>query len=110
MTLQRDCKILIIGLGLMGGSYAQALTDSGYEVGAIDRRQESIDYALEHGLIRHGSTTVESGYVGGFDLVIFALYPRVLIDWINKYQTLLKSGALLTDVTGVQCEDVSRIQ
>ena len=46
MTLQRDCKILIIGLGLMGGSYAQALTDSGYEVGAIDRRQESIDYAL----------------------------------------------------------------
>ena len=110
MTLQRDCKILIIGLGLMGGSYAQALTDSGYEVGAIDRRQESIDYALEHGLIRHGSTTVESGYVGGFDLVIFALYPRVLIDWITQYQTLLKSGALLTDVTGVKCEVVYRIQ
>lgn len=110
MTLQRDCKILIIGLGLMGGSYAQALTDSGYEVGAIDRRQESIDYALEHGLIRHGSTTVESGYIGGFDLVIFALYPRVLIDWITQYQTLLKSGALLTDVTGVKCEVVYRIQ
>ena len=54
MGLNKNTRILIVGLGLMGGSYAQALTDRGFEVGALARREASINYALEHGLIRHG--------------------------------------------------------
>ena len=34
--INKDFKILIVGLGLLGGSYAQGLTDVGFEVGAID--------------------------------------------------------------------------
>ena len=49
--LTKDKKILIVGLGLMGGSYAQALKREGVEVGAVTRSQESLDYALEQGIL-----------------------------------------------------------
>ena len=39
MKLNKDMKILIVGLGLIGGSYAEALSKKGYEVGAIDQKQ-----------------------------------------------------------------------
>lgn len=110
MKLDTSKKILIVGLGLIGGSYAQALTDLGYEVGALARRPETVDYAKFHGLIRHGETEVREAYVGQFDLVVFALYPHVLLDWLGKYQQYLKPGALLTDVTGVKGRVVYAVQ
>lgn len=110
MKVINDVKFLIVGLGLIGGSYAQALTDLGYEVGAITRSQSSIDYAVENGLIAHGTTEVTEDYVSKFDVVVFALYPKVFIDWIDKYQSYFKSGALITDVTGVKSPIVYKIQ
>lgn len=110
MKIINDVKFLIVGLGLIGGSYAQALTDLGYEVGAITRSQSSIDYAKENGLIAHGSTEISGDYVGKFDVIIFALYPKVLVEWIEKNQSLFKSGALITDVTGVKGPIVYKIQ
>ncbi|MBQ7411858.1 MAG: prephenate dehydrogenase [Clostridia bacterium] len=110
MKIINDVKFLIVGLGLIGGSYAQALTDLGYEVGAITRSQSSIDYAKENGLIAHGSTEISGDYVGKFDVIIFALYPKVLVEWIEENQSLFKSGALITDVTGVKGPIVYKIQ
>ena len=110
MTLDTSKKILIVGLGLMGGSYAKALSDRGYEVGAITLEQASIDYALAHGIIAHGMTEVTAEYVGQFDIVVFALYPKLFMGWVEKYQHLLKKGAILTDVTGVKGEVVYPIQ
>ena len=43
MKFDKDTKILIVGLGLIGGSYAEALTDKGYYVGAVTRSASSID-------------------------------------------------------------------
>jgi prephenate dehydrogenase len=48
--------------------------------------------------------------IGGADLVIFALYPHVFVEWIEQNQALLKSGALITDVTGVKRSIVYQIQ
>ncbi|MBE6674822.1 MAG: prephenate dehydrogenase [Ruminococcaceae bacterium] len=110
MKIINDVKFLIVGLGLIGGSYAQALTDLGYEVGAITRSQSSIDYAKEKGLIAHGTTEVTKEYVNQFDVVVFALYPKVLIEWLEKYQGYFKSGVLITDVTGVKGPIVYKIQ
>lgn len=110
MKFDKDTKILIVGLGLMGGCYAQALTDKGYEVGAIARRQESIDYALKKGLIRHGRSEVDGDYIGQFDLIVFALYPHIFLDWLRENQQYIKSGALLTDVTGVKRSVVYPVQ
>ena len=97
-----DSNILIVGLGLIGGSYARALHRLGYHISAITRRQSSIDYALAENIIDEGFDHVEETCVRNADAVIFALYPGVFLDWINTYQHLLKPGALLTDVTGVK--------
>lgn len=102
MKLNKDMKILIVGLGLIGGSYAEALSKKSYEVGAIDQKQEAIDFALRKGYIASGKTSVDKDYVGKFDIVVFALYPHAFVEWIEKYQNCLKSGAIVTDVTGVK--------
>ena len=95
-------NILIVGLGLMGGSYAKALKRLGYHVTALARRRETIDYAVANGIIDEGSTGADEQLIGRADAVIFALYPNVFKEWIRENQQLLKSGALLTDVTGVK--------
>ena len=110
MKIIKDIKFLIVGLGLIGGSYAEALTDLGYEVGAITRNQESIDYAVKKGIISHGTTEVTREYVEKFDVVVFALYPKVLLEWLENYQDYFKNGAVLTDVTGVKSPIVYKIQ
>ena len=103
-------SILIVGLGLIGGSYARALKRLGFHVAAIDINQESIDYALENGIIDEGYTTVEPDVVSCADVVVFGLYPTVFKEWIAQYQQFLKPGAMLTDVTGVKSCIVYDIQ
>ncbi len=110
MKLNKDMKILIVGLGLIGGSYAEALSKKGYEVGAIDQKQEAIDFALHKGYIASGKTSIDKDYVGKFDIVVFALYPHAFVEWIEKYQNCLKSGAIVTDVTGVKGGVVCDVQ
>ena len=110
MALDKNKKILVVGLGLIGGSYAAALSRNGFEVGAVDRDPDAIGYALEAGYIRHGSVTADPDYIGGFDIVVFALYPSVLLDWVKKNARFFKKGALITDVTGVKSGIVFRVQ
>lgn len=105
-----DKKILIVGLGLMGGSYAHALKRKGYYVGAVTKDQSSIDYALENNIISSGTTTPTKEYIEQFDLVIFALYPKLFVEWIENYQGYLKSNIIITDVTGIKSEIVYKIQ
>ena len=110
MELDKQQSILIVGLGLIGGSYARALKRLGFHVAAIDINQESIDYALENGIIDEGYTTVEPNVVSRADVVVFGLYPTVFKEWIAQYQQFLKPGAMLTDVTGVKSCIVYDIQ
>lgn len=103
-------KVLIVGLGMIGGSYAEKLSALGFEVGAIVRRREVLDYALERGLIAHGRIEVTREYVSQFDLVISALYPKAFVEWVRKYQDFFKTGAVITDVTGVKRAVVPAVQ
>lgn len=110
MKLNKDMNILIIGLGLLGGSYAEALKKQGYKVSAITRSQSSVDFALSKGIIDYGTTEIEPELLGNADLVVFALYPHIFTEWISTNQHLLKSGAVITDVTGVKGCIVGKIQ
>ena len=110
MIVDVSTKILIVGLGLLGGSYAKALKRFGFHISTITKEQSSIDYALKEGLIDAGSTELDEGLIGEADLVVFALYPHVFVEWIAQNQHLLKSGALITDVTGVKGCVVYQIQ
>ena len=90
MKLNKDMNILIVGLGLLGGSYAEALTKKGFNVSAITRSQSSIDYALENGLINGGTVEIDPDIIGKADLVVFALYPKVFVKWLEDNQQYLK--------------------
>ena len=110
MIVDVSKKILIVGLGLLGGSYARGLKRYGFHISAITKEQSSIDYALKEGLIDEGTTQLDKRIIGEADLVIFALYPHVFVEWIEQNQALFKSGALITDVTGVKRSIVYKIQ
>lgn len=110
MIVDVSKKILIVGLGLLGGSYARVLKRFGFPVSAITLEQADLDYAIKEQIIDRGATYPDPDLVGEADLVIFALYPHVFVEWIERHQSLLKSGALLTDVTGVKRSVVYRIQ
>ena len=110
MKLTKDTNILIVGLGLLGGSYAMALTKKGYRVSALTRSQSSIDYALEQGIIAEGKTGVDPEMIARADLIVFSIYPRVLIEWMEENHNLIRPGTVLTDVTGVKGYTVYRVQ
>ena len=103
-------RILIVGLGLMGGSYAKALKRIGYHVSAIDRDKGSIDYAISNGIIDAGSDRCDKGLIREADTIIFALYPKVIVKWIEDNQDDFKPGIIITDVTGIKNSVVYKIQ
>ncbi len=110
MKLIKKINILIVGLGLLGGSYAKGLKKLGFEVNAITKDQSSVDYAMQNGIIDYGTIEIEPDIIGKADLVVFALYPHIFKAWIKENQQYFKSGAVLTDVTGVKGCIVDEIQ
>lgn len=110
MKLTPEHHILIVGLGVIGGGYAKALSKQGFAVRCITLNEEDIAYALEKGMIAEGCTSVNPTFVGEADLIVFALYPHVFLRWIETYQHLFKPGALITDVTGVKGQIVEKVQ
>ncbi|MBQ4571300.1 MAG: prephenate dehydrogenase [Bacilli bacterium] len=110
MNNLQNKKILIVGLGLIGGSYASALSNKGYYVGAVTKDSSSIEYALKHNIIKEGITNPSKEFIEKYDFVVFALYPKIFVEWIENYQQYLKSGIVITDVTGIKSEIVYKIQ
>lgn len=108
--INNDTKFLIIGLGLIGGSYAKGLSKAGYTVYGISKKTEEIDYAVKNNIIKKGSAFVDENLVKSADIIIFALYPNVFKNWIKENGHLIKKGTLITDVTGVKKCIVSEIQ
>lgn len=110
MKITSNTKFLIVGLGLIGGCYAAALSDKGYYVAAITKEQVDIDYAIEKGIIKNGSVKVEKELFDEADIVVFGLYPTDFVKWIEENQRVFRPGTLITDVTGVKTAVVPKIQ
>ncbi len=103
MHLHRDTRILIVGLGLLGGSYALALKKKGFRcIYGFARRQQTVDYALEHGMIDEGSAEIDEELIARAEMIVFALYPTVLLKWVEENGHLIRPGTVVTDVTGVK--------
>ena len=76
--MDKNKTFLIVGLGLLGGKYAQVLSQKGYRVTGITHSQSTLDYALEHAYICEGRNEnfddlVQNGMLG-------------LLDAIDRYQ------------------------
>lgn len=110
MNFTKDKNILIVGLGVIGGGYAKGLSDRGYRVRCITKNQRDIDYAMARGMILEGKDYPDERLIKEADIIVFALYPTVFIEWVKDYQHLFKSGAIITDVSGVKSTVVYKIQ
>lgn len=104
--ITKETKILIAGLGLIGGGYAKGLHKKGYTVYAVNRSRKAIDYALTEGFIDKGASEEDEllmqELLSEADIIVIAVYPKAFIDWVQRYHSYFKKGAIVTDVTGVK--------
>ena len=95
-------KIVVVGLGVIGGSFIMALKEAGYkEVYGIDINEDSLKKAKEMGLIKEGYTD-GSKVIKDADLIIISLYPRLVKNFIIANKNNFKDGAIITDATGIK--------
>lgn len=94
-------NILIVGLGLIGGSYAKGLKAKGHTVYGVDINEESLNFALANNIIDFGSQNPEE-FIGKSELIIIGLYPNLILEFLNSYRHLFKENQLITDVCGVK--------
>jgi len=90
-------KIFIVGLGLMGASYAEGLTKKGHTVYGYDQNQNTCEEAISLGVIDQRSSL---DLLSTVDLVILALYPKDNIAFIKAHKHLLKKSVCITDIAG----------
>lgn len=93
-------KAAIVGMGLIGGSFARAfkaMTD--WEVFAENRSRDVLERAKAVGAI-DGELTPE--ILAQCDLVIVALYPQRLVEWLEKNGGNISKNAVVTDTCGVK--------
>lgn len=93
-------KILIVGLGLIGGSYCKAITSyTNHEVYGLNRNQKVIEDAVKYGCIIRGADTSELDL---FDMVIVCLHPQPTEQFMRDNMSKFKKGCILTDVCGIK--------
>ena len=105
-------KIVVVGLGVIGGSFTMALKEAGYkDVYGIDINEESLEKAKKLGLIREGFKNGEE-VIKSADFIIISLYPRLVKQFIIDNKSNFKDGAVITDATGIKkmfIEDIVNI-
>ena len=98
----KDKNILIVGLGVVGGSYAMALTAAGYNnVYAVNRSEASLKKAVQAGIVKGGSVNIED-FAAKADIAVIAVYPTGAEECARKLGALMKKGSLVTDVLGIK--------
>lgn len=103
-------NIGIIGLGLMGASFAKRLSpQKDKTVYGIDQNEQTIQTALELNIIKEGSTD-PGKLIKKCNLIILALYPTMIKPWIVENQQYLESGTILMDISGVKTNIVEPVQ
>lgn len=93
-------NIAIIGLGLIGGSLAKAISEfTDYHIMAQNRTASTLFQAIEDGAV-HEQLTDEN--IGNADMVILGLYPEEAVEYMDKLGGRLKKGTLVIDVSGIK--------
>lgn len=95
-------RILIVGLGVIGGGYAMALKKAGYtEVYGIDKNIDTLKKAEKLGVIKKGYID-EGEIIQDADIIVLAVYPNLVKDFIVRNISKFKNNAVITDVTGIK--------
>ena len=107
----KDARVVIVGLGLMGGSLAVALKRRGdcREVWGVARRAETIEEAMKHGFIHVGTCDLAEG-VEQADLIVLATPVRTILELIPQVGALATSGCLLMDLGSTKARVVEAMK
>lgn len=92
-------KVGIVGLGLIGGSFAWAYHNKGHQVLAFNRTRSVLDFAMLSGAV-DGELTKEN--VADCDLVLVTLYPEAAIAYIDRMGPYFGSKPLVIDCCGTK--------
>lgn len=104
-----DFNITIVGLGLIGGSFAMALRElKPKNIWAIDIDKNTLQTAEKMNIIDKGYTSPEIP-LSNSDIVILAIYPQKTIDFVKSNMHLFKSGAVITDTAGIKNNLINKI-
>lgn len=90
--------VAVIGLGLMGGSFAKRLKELGHPVIGINRTESVAREALSMGIV----DTIDPGDLKKAEIVIFCTPEKGTLAFIKEHLSLLQKGAVLTDIAGVK--------
>ncbi len=92
-------RVGIVGLGLIGGSFAKAYADSGIEVFADDIDERAINAAMAEETVagKLGPETLPT-----CDLVILAVYPQAIIEWMRANAEHIAKSSLVIDCGSVK--------
>lgn len=93
----------VIGTGLVGGSIAAGLSRAGWNVVGYDSDRDSLDVALERGLLATAVDSVEGIIDSSPDIVIIAAPPKATIEIVSS----LESSAVVMDVAGIKAPVIS---
>ena len=99
-------RVGVVGLGLIGGSFAKAYHAAGWEVLASNRTKSVLDFAMLSGDV-DGELTKEN--VGDCDLVLVTIFPEAAIKVIRDFAPYFGKKPLVMDCCGtkrVVCEAV----
>ena len=104
-------KITIIGVGLIGSSFALALKERGFKgsITGVGRREEYLAKAKEKGIIDLYTTAYEEG-VNDADLIVLASPVGQFEHIIKRISNSMKKGAIVTDVGSVKSEIVKTLE
>lgn len=107
---ERRPQAWVIGLGLIGGSWAATLSRLGWKVSALDSQAESLSWAEGQNWIQEGRTDWPERIEA--DLVILALPIQLISEGLARVLERVSEGAIITDVGSIKTEvclsDVAR--
>jgi prephenate dehydrogenase len=90
----------IIGLGLIGGSLAKAITqNTDHTVYGTDISEPVVKKAILVGAIEQELT---DEILPHCDIIIVALYPQATINYVKEHAHLIKKGAIMIDCGGIK--------
>ena len=95
----------ILGLGLIGGSFARAYAKAGHTVYACNRSRDMLEFAMLAGAV-HGELKEET--IGLCDLIILSIYPEGCAAWLEKQGSRIAKTALVIDACGTKIDVCDR--
>lgn len=100
-----DCRIAIVGLGLMGASLAMDLVQRKLcrEVRGVARRTATVLEAFFAGAVDLATNDLQTGVMGA-DIVILATPVRTILDMIREIGPSLQPGTLVMDMGSTKRE------